>query len=604
VQPINVTAEYVDRIAKGDIPPKITEEYRGDFNEIKNNLNQAIDVMNGLSDEINRLIAAAGSGKLDVRAESAGFSGGWQQLVSGLNELVNAFVQPINVTAEYVDRIAKGDIPPRITDDYQGDFNEIKNNLNQAIDVMNGLSNEINRLIAAAGSGKLDVRAESADFSGGWRQLVSGLNELVSAFVQPINVTAEYVDRIAKGDIPPKITEEHQGDFNEIKNNLNQAIDVMNSLTEEINQLTVAAQAGHLDERADSARFSGGWQTLVNGLNDVIEAFATPLDEAGRVVGVMATGDLRSRMSGAYQGDFKRFEDNINSLGDALASLIEQVNQAVGQTSTSAQAITVTAENLSVSSREQTEQSDQIATAVEDMAKTITENAMNASKTAEEAESSGRIANSGGEVLQQTIRKMRDISDVVSESATSIGKLGDSSKQIGEIISVIDDIAYQTNLLALNAAIEAARAGEQGRGFSVVADEVRRLAERTGEATKQIADMIKKIQAETEDAVAAMGRGTREVDEGISLADRAGESLHEILESIQSVLNRIRQIAQASEQQSATSEQISASVTSISQVARDTAQQVDGVATTAEEMSTLTQHLGTLMARFKVMTTA
>jgi len=198
---------------------------------------------------------------------------------------------------------------------------------------------------------------------------------------------------------------------------------------------------------------------------------------------------------------------------------------------------------------------------------------------------------------------MRDISNVVSESAGSIGKLGDSSKQIGDIISVIDDIAYQTNLLALNAAIEAARAGEQGRGFAVVADEVRKLAERTGEATKQIAEMIKKIQSETQDAVTAMDKGTNEVREGIELADKAGASLQEILESIQSVLDRINQIAQASEEQSATSEQISASVTSISQVARDSAQQVDGVAATAEEMASLTQQLSKLMSHFKVTAT-
>jgi len=178
--------------------------------------------------------------------------------------------------------------------------------------------------------------------------------------------------------------------------------------------------------------------------------------------------------------------------------------------------------------------------------------------------------------------------------------LGDSSKQIGEIISVIDDIADQTNLLALNAAIEAARAGEQGRGFAVVADEVRKLAERTTEATKQIASMIKGIQGETEQAVVAMNQGTHEVQSGIEYADRAGESLNSILSSTQELLDMINQIAAASEEQSATSEQISKNVMSISKVTAESTQRVEDVARTSDELARLTEHLRDLMGNFQV----
>ena len=124
----------MDRISKGDIPPKITDTYNGDFNEIKNNLNACIDVMNGLLRETNTLIQATQDGKLQTRGNAQQFAGGWGELVGGVNRLIDAFVAPINVTAEYVDRISKGDIPPKITDTYNGDFNEIKNNLNSCID--------------------------------------------------------------------------------------------------------------------------------------------------------------------------------------------------------------------------------------------------------------------------------------------------------------------------------------------------------------------------------------------------------------------------------------------------------------------------------------
>lgn len=604
VSPLKAAAAHIKRISVGDIPPPIADEYKGDFNEIKLSLNQAISVLNLLDGEIGRLTMAARGGQLSVRADLGQLEGSWRAMITGLNNLVDAFVAPIAVTANYIDRIAAGDIPPKITDAYEGDFDQIKRNLNNAIDVMGKLNTEISSLITAAQDGALTVRADVSGFSGDWGNMVFGLNALVDAFVQPINVTADYVERIARGNIPPKITQEYHGDFNAIKRNLNQAVDVMNSLTEEIGLLTDGARSGQLEQRAKAAKFEGGWNTMVAGLNDLVEAFAAPLEEAGQVVAVMATGDLRPRMSDRYEGEFSKFKDNINALGSSLEALIDQVNRAVLQTASTAQEIAATAESLSVSSREQTNQSDQIATAVEDMARTITENAMNASRTAEVAEQSEHAGNSGGQVLEQTIQKMHDISSVVHSSAQSIAELGEASREISEITSVIDDIAYQTNLLALNAAIEAARAGEQGKGFAVVADEVRKLAERTGEATKKITVMIAHFRQVTQKSTTAMETGTNEVKQGIEFADKAGASLQEILMSIRSVLDRVHQIAQASEQQSATSEQISASVTSISDVARESAQQVDSVAQAVESMASMTEELSALMGRFRISSTA
>jgi methyl-accepting chemotaxis protein len=181
-----------------------------------------------------------------------------------------------------------------------------------------------------------------------------------------------------------------------------------------------------------------------------------------------------------------------------------------------------------------------------------------------------------------------------------VRELGKSSDQIGEIISVIDDIADQTNLLALNAAIEAARAGEQGRGFAVVADEVRKLAERTTKATKEIAGMIKKIQVDTAGAVSSMEQGTGEVEKGKQLADRAGASLQEIVGVSQKVTDMVTQIAAASEEQSSASEQISKNVEAISKVTGETAQGTQQIARAAEDLNRLTEKLQELTSRFTV----
>ena len=188
--------------SKGDIPPKITDTYNGDFNEIKNNLNNCIDTMSGLLAETDKLVKAAVEGKLATRGDAAKFAGGWGKLIGGVNDLCDAVVGPLNVTAEYVDRISKGDIPPKITDTYNGDFNEIKNNLNDCIDAMSGLLAETDKLVKAAVEGRLATRGDAAKFAGGWGKLVGGVNDLCDAVVGPINVTAEYVDRICQGRHP------------------------------------------------------------------------------------------------------------------------------------------------------------------------------------------------------------------------------------------------------------------------------------------------------------------------------------------------------------------------------------------------------------------
>jgi methyl-accepting chemotaxis protein len=195
---------------------------------------------------------------------------------------------------------------------------------------------------------------------------------------------------------------------------------------------------------------------------------------------------------------------------------------------------------------------------------------------------------------------MRVISEVVKTSADNISKLGDSSKKIGEIMSVIDDIADQTNLLSLNAAIEAARAGEQGRGFAIVADSVGKLAISTASATKEVADMIQGIQIDTETAVKAMEKGTTEVQSGIKLADNAGNSIQGILTGINELLDMINKIAIESEEQSATSEQISKNVSTISEVIASSARNVEDVAITANNLAKMTETLSSLVSQFKV----
>jgi methyl-accepting chemotaxis protein len=509
-------------------------------------------------------------------------------------------IRPLNVAAEYVDRISKGDIPNKITDNYNGDFNEIKNNLNMAIDAVNALVVDAAMLAKAALEGKLATRADASKHGGDFRKIVQGVNDTLDSVIGPLNVAAKYVDDISKGNIPAKITDNYNGDFNTIKSNLNTCIDAVNALVADANMLAIAAVEGRLDTRADAAKHGGDFRKIVQGVNDTLDSVIGPVQEATGILAKMAEGDMTVRVTSDYKGDHQLLKNSVNTVSGSLDKALQDVTNAVSATASASSQISSSTEEMAAGAQEQSSQANEVASAVEQMTKTIIDNSRNASNAAETAKKAKNSASEGGKVVEETIAGMKRIAEVVNVSAETVKALGKSSEQIGEIIGVIDDIADQTNLLALNAAIEAARAGEQGRGFAVVADEVRKLAERTTKATKEIASMIKQIQKDTSGAVVSMNEGTSEVSKGIKLADKAGESLGEIVTVSQTVTDMITQIASASEEQSSTSEQISKNIEAISAVTGETASGTQQMARAAEDLNRLTENLQQLISKFKI----
>ncbi len=295
-----------------------------------------------------------------------------------------------------------------------------------------------------------------------------------------------------------------------------------------------------------------------------------------------------------------------DSLLGGLSRMLRSIRDMVGQISGGAQTLKDTAENIShassqvaVASHRQADSTSSMAAAIEEMTVSINHISDSARDTEDNSSSAAALAESGEQKVATATEEMHRIATTVSSAAEMIRSLETRTNEISSIANVIKEIAAQTNLLALNAAIEAARAGEQGRGFAVVADEVRKLAERTSAATEEIGGMIGAIQSDTASAVGAMDKALPQVERGVDLAQEAAQSLRDIRDGAGVTLARIRDVALATREQSAASNAIAQQVESIAQMVEETSASMQQTAESAHSLEQVARELGDLVARFR-----
>ncbi|TWC16638.1 MULTISPECIES: methyl-accepting chemotaxis protein [unclassified Pseudomonas] len=297
----------------------------------------------------------------------------------------------------------------------------------------------------------------------------------------------------------------------------------------------------------------------------------------------LADGDLT--VTASVTEDFTgTIADSINYSVDQLRDLVATINLTAGQVAAAVQETQATAMHLAQASEHQAQQISEASTSINEMAQSIDQVSANAAESSAVAERSVEIANKGNEVVHNTIHGMDNIREQIQDTAKRIKRLGESSQEIGDIVSLIDDIADQTNILALNAAIQASMAGDAGRGFAVVADEVQRLAERSSAATRQIETLVRAIQADTNEAVISMEQTTSEVVRGARLAQDAGVALEEIEGVSKTLAALIQSISNAAQQQTTSAGQISLTMNVIQQI---TTQTSSGSTATAESIGNL-----------------
>lgn len=325
-----------------------------------------------------------------------------------------------------------------------------------------------------------------------------------------------------------------------------------------------------------------------------------PLKKAVGVANALAEGDLRSDVAVDSMDEIGQLMSALQYMVENLRDVIlKTVNISDGIVTASNQLLTTSSE-IATGAKSLASQTETVATASEQMAATSSVIANNCTRASEASQYSTHAANTGAVIVQETIAGMGIIAERVHLTSKTVEALGVRSEQIGDIVGTIEDIADQTNLLALNAAIEAARAGEQGRGFAVVADEVRVLAVRTTNATKEIGAMIKGIQKETSDAVKAMDVGVREVEKGIISSQKSGEALEEILNRIREASLQMVQIASAVEQQTAATSEVTTNIQQITHVVSLTAMGSVETAKAAAQLAGQAKKMQEMVGRFKL----
>jgi len=546
VDNIKESASIAEKIAAGNLAVEVKERSENDI--LAKSMKNVVETLRNLKEEADMLSKAAVEGRLATRGNVDKFKGGYREIVQGVNDTLDAVIVPLNVAAKYVDEISRGSMPAKITDSYNGDFNIIKNNLNNCIDNINALIADANMLSQAAVAGKLATRADALKHQGDYRKIVEGVNNTLDAVIGPLNVAAGYVERISRGEIPAKITDNYNGDFNTIKNNLNHMLD-------------------YLSETAGAAN---------------------------RVAQGDLTATVKPRSDKDVLGNaFAQMIVNLRQLTNQMHQATENINHATLNisSSTSEQAATVTEQAASVAETTAT---------VEEVRQTAEQSAERAMVVSEMAANTMGVAENGLKAVKKSEEGMLSLKEQVRNIAETILALSEQTQQIGEIIASVNDISDQSHLLALNAAMEAARAGEAGRGFAVVAGEVRNLAEQSRQATAQISGILSEIQKSANTAVMVTEQGTKSAETGVTLAQATGEAISAIREHTQQVVAAAQQIAASSRQQLTGMDQITRAMENINEAAIQTQTVMQQAELGTQKLNDLAKSLTNVVQQYRV----
>ncbi|HBA54141.1 MAG TPA: methyl-accepting chemotaxis protein [Syntrophorhabdus aromaticivorans] len=484
-----------ERIAQGDL--KVDIEVRSDDDLLGKNLKGMVKTLEDVRREADSLIQGIRNGRLDVRGDSAPFAGGWADLVNGMNQIVEAFMSPMGVTMEYIGRIANGVTHEKIETEFRGDFNRIKDGLNRSFDSLRLLVEEIGIVLNGTMEGNLDARADAEKTEGVYRKILRGINNAFDAMVTPLKQSALTIDRISKGDIPGRITDEYKGDFNEIKNNLNLLIDSTNGVTQIAKEIAEGNLMVEVKERSSQ--------------DELMKALASMVEKLTGVV-----------------NDVKTAADNVASGSAQTSSNSQQMSQGATQQAASA---------------------EEVSSSMEQMVANIRQNADNAQQTEKIALKSAQDAKEGGEAVAETVSAMMEIASKISiieeiarqtnllalNAAIEAARAGEHGKGFAVVASEVRKLAERSQLAA----------GE----ISKLSTSSVEVAEKAGKMLMRIVPDIQK----TAELVQEISAASNEQNTGAEQINKAIQQLDQV---IQQNASATEEMASTAEELSSQAEQL------------------------------------------------
>jgi len=430
---------------------------------------------------------------------------------------------------------------------------------------------EADRLTRAVAAGELQVRADPSSVHEEFGTIVRGMNATLDAFARPIQVTVDYVARMSRGDLPPKITDHYEGDFNTIKQNLNQCTEAISRLVEDAKALSGAAVEGRLSTRAETSKHQGDFRKIIEGVNQTLDAVTGPINEAARVLDRLAERDLRARVAGDYNGEHAKIKAALNATALALDGAMAQVATGAEHVSSAAVQIATSSQAIARGASEQAASLEETTSALQSMSVMTKQSSDNSQQASGLAAAARTTASDGVQVM--------------TRMSEAMGKIRASAEGTSQIIKDINEIAFQTNLLALNAAVEAARAGEAGRGFAVVAEEVRSLALRSKEAANKTEELIRE--------------SVKQADEGEATSRQVSDKLREIAGAVGEVNDIVGEIAASAKEQAVGIEQVSKAMEQMNQVVQQNAASSEEASSAANELSSQAEELTGMVGSFQ-----
>ncbi len=491
--------------------------------------------------------------------------------MSSLNVILDESLGPINIQSVALQKMAGGDLSHRITEDFKGDHNRIKDALNQIANLAELAMKELHHLVEASRAGDLKVRTDARSFNGDWREIMTGINTILDEALSPVTAQSELLTKMVAGDLSARITHDFKGDHNRVKELLNQYQIYNQQVVDDLVTVSKRLAEGDLNIRLQG-QYKGDFAQIKTALESAFANLRTVIDDLVQVSQKLGEGDLRVKSRAEYRGNFVEIKTGLETAINSLNGTMQQTNLVVDQVAQSVEQVRSISQDLASSSEEQSSAVEEISSNLDETDAQVKTNAENAGTANQLVNNTVKIANVG-----QT--KMKSMTEAMEAIAVS-------SREISKIIKVIDEISFQTNLLALNAAVEAARAGQHGRGFAVVAQEVRNLAGRSAKAAKETSELI-------EDS-------SQRVRDGVAIGKETATSLGEIVENIMKVRDLVAEIAAASNEQAKGISQVNMAMGQVNQGAQSGSQQSEELASTADELGNLAEQLRNEVARFKL----